>query len=380
MFKQTGCYLLGLLQYQTQGVHKPSATVFGASKSGAAAQHGLVSPPLEQTKHLTGKRWLRDGGETCVHQIWKSEKLFTDYVVSYKFHDPAWSPLLRLPCGVPAGLEAKSRHISAGLRHLVQGDHAAYAIRHTGHSVVHPGAVAERAHVACRLFSAPGLAPADPRLPGLQVHIAHEGRVGRGRAVVAASVVEGLALDFERREQLWKRSRRVGAMAAEMAAYDWTLAHPRDVGRAAHPQVFLLGPHLRHLNGATAAVGIVSSHHIALHPYLYTHSFEVPSPAVIDTVQQLVFQNARRNELVAPGEELCWVAWTTESRFPFPPVESDMQFFLQSSTPQVHHDDTIDRGIVGSPYISNVPLQYRMFDVSLGKPDYIYDEGSVYRP
>lgn len=56
--------------------------------------------------------------------------------------------------------------------------------------------------------------------------ILHEGPLDAAepngpRGIVAVSFIGGLAGNFERREQLWMRARRTGAMQSEMGVYDY---------------------------------------------------------------------------------------------------------------------------------------------------------------
>jgi hypothetical protein len=319
------------------------------------------------------RRWMRGSLESCVKNVMKSDKLVTNYVATYKFNDPQWAPMLKLPCGNPIAFELRARHINVALRHLVQLGHALYLLRDVQHTVFHPRGIAERAMVTCSQGDGGNR---------LKTIVVHEGPLDAAnphgdRGVVGVSVAEGMAGPYVRWTMVLERTRRVGAIQAGMGAMDWTLMAPALTGRAQHEEVFLLEKHTAFRSQAAVSAGIVSSAHIAKHPFQYVTEFEAPSPVVADTFNQLAYFCGSQNFLfdAAGGEPLHALAWSQSGGSPIGvPLEVDLPFKVQCSRPEVCED----RGQfgsfgVGSPYSDGAPVFKVSQQLFQGSPEYLYD-------
>jgi hypothetical protein len=280
------------------------------------------------------RRWVRSSAETCVASIQRSRRLLSQYVASYRMDDPQWAPLLELPCGNPVALEIRARHVNYGLRHLVQKGHALYIVHSTDHTVLHPRGLATRTHVTCAL---------DGRDEHLLTQMVHEGPLDAEDpdgpvGVVAMSLARSVAGPFHRRPMLWQRSRRVGALQAQLGAYDWVMHDPHVVGRADSNEVLLLKNETTFVGGGLTTKGICSSLAIAHHPYHYTHQFEAPPAVGVDAMHQAAYLCAARNETVddESREPLHALAWSTRTPYPWMPIELDLPFYITCSSPQVH--------------------------------------------
>ena len=272
----------------------------------------------------------------------------------------------------------KVRHIGFNLRHLLQANFPLFIVHQTQHSVLQPRGIAERSYVTC----AGARSKAE-----ITFHIVHEGpidaREGKEgeRGVVAVSQAYAWAGEYDRREMLWKRSRRIGALACQNGAFDWEISHPEDCGREADEEVFLLEKHMKFLGGGVASKGFVSSHSVARHPYLYMTSFEAPPCCAIDTIQQLHHRNAVNNEMVADGEKLISLAWVVQSPWPFLALEADMHFDCQVGRPEVYMpEDKLPHSAIGFPFVGGAPLQSTDWCITQGNPDYVFDESPAHRP
>ena len=328
---------------------------------------------------LLPRRWCREPSEICVEHVLKSKKLLSDFIVTYRWSDPHWSRILSLPCGNPIGMELRARHCNYALKHLVQKGHAFYAIQHTKHSVLHPFGIAERSYVET------GSAAQGERLV---TQIFHEGPLDSRlppdecpRGIVAVSTAQGMANGISRREMLLERSRRIGALQAEVGAQDWELIDPADVGRNSLDEVMLLAPHTEFFAGGMTSKGIVSSAHVARHPFHYTTEFEAPAPTIVDAVHQACHRVAKYHDLVKPTDTLHVLGGTVCSRFPFTPVENDLHFKLQLSRPEVmHRREQYPSTNLGSPLVDGAPIFAIQFGVFQGAENYVYDDKPSSRP
>lgn len=155
-------------------------------------------------------------------------------------------------------LELMSRHANFALRHIVQRGHAMYFITVSQHSILAPRGLVEASHITCaygvkgeRLrttmqhvgpLDARDVLHLDPNTRRVQWEW---DRHGVPRGVVAVSLVEGYGTWFQRKPMLWQRSRRIGALQAEMGAHQFLLSSPESVGRWRDYEVSLLEPHTR---------------------------------------------------------------------------------------------------------------------------------------
>lgn len=163
-------------------------------------------------------------------------------------------------------LELMSRHANFALRHIVQRGHAMYFITVSQHSILAPRGLVEASHITCA-YGVKGerlrtylqhVGPLDARdvlhLDAKTRSVKWEwDRAGVPRGVVAVSLVEGYGTWFQRKPMLWQRSRRIGALQAQMGAHQYLLSAPETVGRWRDHEVSLLEPHTR-IFGAVADV------------------------------------------------------------------------------------------------------------------------------
>lgn len=267
-------------------------------------------------------------------------------------------------------LELMSRHANFALKHLVQRGHAMYFITISQHSLLAPRGLVEASHVTCaygvrgeRLrtylkhvgpLDARDILRVDPKTKRVEWEW---NRKNVRRGVVAVSLVEGYGTWFQRKPMLWQRSRRIGALQAQMGAHQFLLSPPETVGRLRDYEVSLLDPHVRlfgrspapfpvyptttqelpgHLSssrkekesntsgsggssmtttntetsnggagiggggGGAMAVGLIASSQVAQNPKLYMGQFEATVITALDAVHQLVYRSALHHHLVLP--------------------------------------------------------------------------------
>ena len=365
----------GFLQYDRALLKSTSPGSFLSTVGSSRGDTADELPPNQ----LSPRRWCREASEICVEHVLKSKKLLNDFVVTYRWSDPHWAKILALPVGNPIGMEMRARHCNYALKHLVQQGHAFYAIQHTKHSVLHPYGIAERSYVES------GRATVGDRLV---TQIFHEGPLDSRlpleespRGVVAISTVQGLANGISRREMLLERSRRIGALQAEVGAQDWELIDPVDVGRKTHDEVMVLAPSTEFFAGGMTTKAIVSSAHVARHPFHFTTDFEAPASTVIDAVHQACHRLAKHHELVKPTDTLHLLGGTISSRFPFTPVENDLHFKMQLSRPEVMHSrEQYPSTTLGAPLVDGAPIFAVQFGVFQGVENYLYDDQPSSRP
>jgi hypothetical protein len=378
----------GLFHYKRE-IDIAPGQLFGRELVLSNIQHGKNQQQLQTQP--PPRRWARGADELCVAQLLKSTSLLTTYEATYRFNDPQWNPILSLPVGNPVALELRARHINYGLRHLVQKGHAFYVVRKVDHSVFHPKGLAAVSHVMCSF---------DQKQERLLTQIVHEGPVDASDpdgpwAVVAASDARSLATAFNRREHLWKRSRRVGSIQSQMGTYDWTQFSPSQVNRNSACEVLILQNETLPYGAGITTKGIVSSAQIAQHPFHYVSQFEAPAQCGIDAFQQAMVISAKHNGLLKNNETLHTVAWRTRSFFPYNPIELDLPFDIHVGSPMVYRGEhlmkTLPSPSVGEPFLrqfynnnknkNQKDLTLIQFDVSMqqGASQYLYDEGPAYR-
>lgn len=373
---------LGLLTYKPQLSRNPPVTSSLYVPGSSGATPATSSATTSSSTAVAPRFWARPAHATCVAGMFRHSRLLTEYVASYKFHDPDWRPLLSLPCGDPVGLEMRARHCNAALKHIVQKGHALYLITHTQHSVFEPRGVVQQTHVTCS-FGVRG--------ERLRTMLVHEGPLRAEdlegpRGVLAVSQVEGYGTWFERKPMLWQRSRRVGAMQAHMGAFEWELCDASLAGkRGKESEIMLLGGegNLKMFNGALAVNGIVSSLRIAEHPYLYVNDFEAPAVAVTEALSQAAYCSAATNGLVkhSSSERLHAVAWSTRTAPPYVPIECDFPFRVQLARPTVFTThDNYPSTLIGHPALGGAPVLHFDYNVRQGVEHYVYDDAPSSRP
>ena len=366
------------------GRPNPKAALMALAKSGGGGGGGFLAGGDGSAKGADGggstnalmaRRWSREANETCVEHTIRTRKHLTDYIVTYRWDDSHWRPILSLPAGNPIALEMRARHCNFALKHIAQKGHAAYNIQHVQHSILRPEGVAERAYVET----------STPKGDRLLTNIIHEGvlnpkdigNINAPRGVIAISQVQGYANAFQRKPNLWQRSRRIGALQSEMGAIEWELHGPQEVGRTDAGHVMLLSPHTRFVGGGLSTLAIVSSLQIAQHPFHYVGEFEAPATTVVDALHQAAHLLARKNKLIKTdgSERLHLLGSLARTDYPFSPVELDLHFKIQLGVPTVmRHREEYPSSLIGSPLLDGGNVFMCEFQVTQGVSNYVYDD------
>lgn len=91
------------------------------------------------------------------------------------------------------------------------------------------------------------------------------------------------------------------------------------------------------------------------------------------------------SEAISTGERLYALGWGSYTPHPYLGLEVDLPFKVQLSPPQLHRDasacDSV--GIVGHPPcapVSTTPFFQTEYSIHQGCPEYLYDQGPVFRP
>ncbi|ORC88078.1 uncharacterized protein TM35_000181350 [Trypanosoma theileri] len=194
-----------------------SSSSSSSSRPPTAAVHVKLHGAVGEERYSHGGelenpyRWVRGADELCVANVRRSKSVnnINSYVVTYKFDDPQWAPLLlpevtlrsrrasrRNTTGTSPttaststsssssdegrkpdkdyndndnnggdvddkgprvvinhnkllSLECMARHANYALRHIVQKGHGVYLLPHIQHSVLHPRGLIEQSYVTC---------------------------------------------------------------------------------------------------------------------------------------------------------------------------------------------------------------------------------------
>lgn len=331
---------------------------------------GLHVQPSEDKDE--GQRVAGDAGEAAMKEMWRDkikgtpsfssflqdteERQFEEDLSSKKRQSNArarrrhWNEVY-INYNKMTSLELMSRHANFALKHIVQRGHAMYFITVSQHSLLAPRGLVEASHITCA-YGVRGerlrtymkhIGPLDARdvlhLDPKTRRVTWEwNRPNVPRGVVALSTVEGYGTWFQRKPMLWQRSRRIGALQAQMGTHQFLLAPPETVGRLRDYEVSLLEPHIRVFGGISTplpdissaslssspfstekvetagstsgsgvgagggamAVGLIASSQVAQNPKLYMGQFEAPVIAALDAVHQLAHRSALHHHLVRP--------------------------------------------------------------------------------